>query len=308
MMTQLGSKKVISWRGFLLLGVLVFSVTGCAHQSPVSTPARQKPLPDLFPDSLAEIPVADGPWRPARVSWCEPEAPVPGKVEDLLGLCSQYFREGSGTDGMLELELALEGGLRHPLLLMTLGQLYLMAGQGEPGLLPPEGPAADVGDWSRNRKRLLHRAEVLLQEAARGRPADAAIDYLLADVARARSDRHQAEMLVRSGTQKCTSGRGFALLVLYQQLTNHPGKYLGGPGPRYPAAALRDRISGPVVLDLLVSPEGEVRQAVVVSSPARTLSRAAAISLKAGRWQPAQVGKYPVWSWLRVTTSFTLDQ
>lgn len=263
---------------------------------------------DLLPASLHEIPPEDGAWRVHRASWCEDGGYVPPAVEKLLGLCSEYFRQGSGTDGMLEMELALEDGLRHPLLLLTLGQLYLIAGQGEPDLLPPEGPAADVGNWQQNKRRLLARAEALLREAAEGRPDDAAIDYLLADVARSREDWQKANELMVLGVQKCTSGRGFATLVLYQQLNRYPGTYLGGPGPEYPELALKKQISGDVVLDLLISPAGEVRQAVVVDSPHFALSKAAATSLEKGAWEAARLGKYPVWSWLRVDTSFTLDK
>ena len=262
---------------------------------------------ELFPGSLAEIPPPDGVWRAHRISWCDDDGLAPPAVEKLLGLCSQYFREGSGTDGMLELEIALEQGQRHPLLLLTLGQLYLIAGQGEPDLLPPEGPAADVGDWTRNKQRLLARAGTLLREAADTRAGDAAIDYLLADVARARQDWQAANRLTFEGAQKCTSGRGFSALVLYQQLNRYPGTYLGGPGPEYPESALKKHISGEVVLDLLISPGAEVRQAVVVESPDFSLSRAAATSLKQGSWEAARLGKYPVWSWLRVTTAFNLS-
>ena len=296
-----------NWR--VLLGGLILAavlLNGCAAPQT----ARRGPvaLAGLKVNgSLDETPPPDGPWRPQTVSWCQPEPQVPARVEKLLGLCSTYFREGSGTDGMLELELALEAGQRHPLLLMTLGQLYLIAGQGDPDLLPPEGPAADVGDWPRNRKRLLGRAEKLLTEAGQKRPWDAAVDYLLADVWRAREDFRRADEFVFQGAAKCTSGRGFALLVLYQQLNRYPGEYRGGPGPAYPEDALRRGVSGDVVLDLLISPLGEVRQAVVVSSPAEDLARAAAASLVEGQWDPATIGKYPIWSWLRVNTSFKLE-
>jgi hypothetical protein len=291
--------------GVLLLGLLS---GGCASNAPQEQLAVSGNEQDLFPGSLAETPPVDGVWRAHRISWCEDDGLAPPAVEKLLGLCSQYFREGSGTDGMLELELALEQGQRHPLLLLTLGQLYLIAGQGEPELLPPEGPAADVGDWARNKQRLLARAETLLREAADTRVADAAIDYLLADVARARQDWQTANRFTFEGAQKCTSGRGFATLVLYQQLNRYPGTYLGGPGPQYPESALKKHISGEVVLDLLISPGAEVMQAVVVESPDFSLSKAAATSLKQGTWEAARLGKYPIWSWLRVNTSFTLDK
>ncbi len=295
---------------FLLVGLFLggLLVGGCAPGSPPMLQVVSEDQNELFPHSLKEVPPVEGPWRAHRISWCEGDGGASVEVEALLGLCSEYFREGSGTDGMLELELALEEGQRHPLLLVTLGQLYLIAGQGEPDLLPPEGPAADVGDWSRNKRRLLARSEFLLREAAGSRPGDAAIDYLLADVARAREDFSTADRLMLESSRKCTSGRGFAAMVLYQQLNRYPGAYIGGPGPDYPQSALKRQISGNVVLDLLISPGAEVRQAVVVESPSFILSKAAAISLKNGAWEAARLGKYPIWSWLRVTTSFTLDK
>jgi len=93
---------------------------------------------------------------------------------------------------------------------------------------------------------------------------------------------------------------------LYQQLTVKPAELIGGDGPIYPEQALNKGISGPVELDLLISPQGEVRQAVVVKSPARDLSLAAAASLYRSYFQPGKIGKYPVWSWLRVTTNFNI--
>ncbi len=294
----------------VVVGILVFSslLVGCASSPTPNDPSANYKRPDLITDSLAETPPAESSWRPHRLSICQSDGVVDPEVEKLLGLCAEYFREGSGSDGMLELEWALDHGQRHSLLLLTLGQLYLIAGQGEPDLLPLEGPAGDVGDWTRNKRRLLDRAESLLKEAAQSRPADAALDYLLADVARSRGNQAEADRLVSSGSQKCTSGRGMTALVLYQQLNRYPGRYLGGPGPEYPLQAQKNHITGDVVLDLLISPEGKVRQAVVVESPDFSLSRAAAASLQAGSWDAARMGKYPIWSWLRVTTSFTLDQ
>jgi len=297
--------QTIVLMSIVAVGVLHGGCASNAQQEKNTGPGHAE---DLIAGSLHEIASADGPWRPHRVSWCKRDESPPAQVEKLLGLCSEYFRGGSGTDGMLELEYALEEGLRHPLLLLTLGQLYLIAGQGEPDLLPPEGPAADVGDWGRNKQRLLARAELLLREASRGRPDDAAIDYLLADAARSREDWQEANRLMADSLGKCTSGRGFSSLVLYQQLNRYPGTYLGGPGPDYPQSALKKGITGDVVLDLLISPAAEVRQAVVVESPNSVLSSAAARSLEKGAWEAARVGKYPIWSWLRVTTSFSLDK
>ncbi len=254
-----------------------------------------------------EVPGPDADFRPHLLSGCQRDADVPMSVERYLGLSSEFFRDGSGSDGMIELEMGLAGGLRHPLMLLTLGQQYLMAGQGDPALLPVEGPAADVGDWPRNQKRLLGRARELLLECLEKRPNDAAVDYLLADVARAEEKFDEAAEWVWRGEQKCTGGRSFRILKGYQLLYDYPPKYLGGVGPEYPAAALEAAITGDVVLDLLLDPRGSVRQAVVVESPSPDLTQAAENSLEQGVFEAARIGKYPIWSWLRVRTAFHLE-
>jgi len=289
-----------------LLWILVLALPGCAPSRP--DPHREESaLVTKAPAELQETPVPEGKWRPHRLARCRPDTAVSATVEKYLGICSEYFRDGSGSDGMIEMELGLQEGYRHSLMLLTLGQLYLMAGQGDPDLLPVEGPAADVGDWDRNRTRLLRRAEELLQEAAAARLDDAAVDYLLADVARSRGDQELADELVVSGMEKCTAGRSFSTLWQYQKLNNYPPRYLGGPSPEFPQAALNKGVEGDVFLDVLLSPAGEVRQVVVVESPAESLSGAAETSLRKGRFEAARVGKYSIWSWLRVTTAFNLE-
>lgn len=294
----------LSWRALMWWGLLL-GLAGCA-----TAPGPQTdPVPTAGPvELLQEKVVADGVFREHRLARCQEDIGVPRKVEQYLGTCSEFFREGSGSDGMIEMELGLQAGHRHSLMLMTLGQLYLLAGQGNPDLLPVEGPAADLGSYELNKPRLLGRARQLLQEALAGRPDDAAVDYLLADVARAGGDLATAETLVRRGAQKCTGGRSFRILQQYQELYQHPPKHRGGPAPEFPQSAVNKGIGGDVVLDLLISPAGEVRQYVVVQSPAESLTKAAWQSLRQGRFEAASVGKYAVWSWLRVTTAFNLTR
>jgi len=291
-------------RGLLWSLALVF--TACAPSQPDVESQKVATLPAGWED-LRETPVPEGKWRAHRLAECREDTDVPQVVERYLGICSEYFREGSGSDGMIEMELGIEEGHRHSLMLLTLGQLYLMAGQGDPDLLPVEGPAADVGDWGRNRTRLLRRAAGLLQEAAETRLDDAAVDYLLADVARARGDQARAAELGASGMLKCTGGRSFGILWQYQKLNNYSPRYLGGSSPEFPQAALNKGVEGDVILDILLSPAGEVRQFAVVESPGESLTRAAEASLRKGRFEAARVGKYPIWSWLRVTTAFNLE-
>lgn len=290
------------WRLAGLAGVLL--LCGCATQ--------RAPMPVATPFAATEglgteVPPPDGVFRAHQLARCPEEGAVPAVIERYLGLSSEYFREGSGSDGMIEMELGLRAGHRHSLLLLTLGQLYLLAGQGNPDLLPNEGPAADVGSYARNKPRLLKRARELLTQTLAIRPDDAAVDYLLADVARASGDAEQAALLVARGQTKCTGGRSFRILQMYQELYQHPPKYLGGPAPGYPQAAVEKGLAGEVILDLLLDPAGEVRQYAVVQSPAKSLSEAAWRSLRQGHFEAASVGKYPVWSWLRVTTAFHLD-
>jgi hypothetical protein len=295
------------WLVVLLASVILLSVlSGCS--SPPAVEDAPGSTDSMEAAGLNETPVPDGAWRPHRLASCREDVDVPSVVERYLGICSEYYRDGSGSDGMIEMELGLADGHRHSLMLLTLAQLYLMAGQGDPDLLPGEGPAADVGDWNRNRVRLLQRAEDLLQEAAPGRPDDSAVDYLLADVARARGDQEKAAALVAAGMTKCTGGRSFAILWQYQQLNNYPARYLGGPSPEYPQTAVEKGITGDVIIDVLLGPDGGVRQLVEVQSPAKSLSRAAETSLRKGGFEASRVGKYPIWSWLRVTTAFNLDQ
>ena len=221
---------------------------------------------------------------------------------------TSFYSDGSGSDGMIEMELCLERGIDHPLVRLTLAQLYLMAGQGEPNLLPVEGPAADTGDWHRNRRRLLQRARTLLESVGADRPDDAAVDYLLADVARAEGDVAGAADLEAHGYDKCTGGVSFDLLRRYQDLNRYPARLLALPTPEYPQAAVEANLSGPVVLDLLLDPAGRVRQTVTVRSPGRALTDAAVAAFRDGGYEPARIGKYPVWAWLRVTTSFNLSK
>jgi len=283
----------------------LLAAAACAP-APVVRTESAAPAPPPSRDELHETPVPDGEWRGHRLARCGAEAPVPAAVERELGFCSMAFRGGSGSDGMAELEITMAETGRHPLVLLTLGQLYLLAGQGDPALLPHQGPAADTEDWSTNRPRLLGRARALLEEAGRARPDDAAVDYLLADVARACGEAALADSLAARGRGKCTGGRSFDILRQYQQLNLHAAEVEAAAAPEYPAGALERGDAGRVVLDLLLDPAGRVRQVAVVQAPADDLAAAAADAFRRSRFAPGRVGKYPVWCWLRVASNFTL--
>ena len=290
------------WTAALLL------VLGACAPAPDPQSALPPAPPPAGRADLAETPPPDGPWRGHRLARCPTDAVAPPIVETELGLCSELYRSGSGSDGMIELELTMVETDRHPWVLLTLGQLYLMAGQGVPELMPNEGPAAETGDWERDRVRLLGRARALLEEAGLALPDEAAVDYLLADVARAGRDMEGAAELVSRGLDKCTGGRAFRIMQLYQDLNLYPAELLETPPPDYPAEAVAAGIAGKVVLDLLLDPAGRVRQVVVVSAPSSGLAAAAEAAFRSSRFAPARVGKYPVWAWLRTGTNFSLTE
>ena len=128
--------KLILPAGFLLGLILV--ITGCASNPPATRSEEPEPAPVVQAD-LTETPPPPGSWRPHQLADCPQDTDVPQVVERYLGICSEYFRDGSGSDAMIEMEMGLEQGHRHSLMLLTLGQLYLMAGQGDPRSLPARG-------------------------------------------------------------------------------------------------------------------------------------------------------------------------
>ncbi|MFH1842988.1 MAG: TonB family protein [bacterium] len=279
-------------------------LSGCVPPPEPGPPLDAVPI---VHEPYLEQPVPDGDWRPHLLQRCQGESePTPGVIQRALDECWDLYRSGEGADAITALELCLEDHAPTGVLLLTLGQLYLMAGQGEPELLPSEGPAADVGNWSRNKERLLARAGKILGQAVAKRPDDAAIEYLLADVARAAGDSLASQRSLAAGHQKCTVPRSFEIVRSYQDLYPHPARLREGVTPDYPAAAVTEKVTGEVVLDLLIDPAGQVAQVVPVSSPDSRLTLAAAAGLRRARFVPARIGKYPVWSWLRIPTNFSL--
>jgi len=222
-----------------------------------------------------------------------------------LATSRELYGYHEGGDAVVALELYV-GRTKNPdpLVLVTLGQFYLMAGQGVPELVPAEGPAADTGSWERNRIRFLARAAELLEAAGAARPDDAAVDYLLADVERARGEIEDAEFLVASGMQKCTISASMDILARYQELLPSAAVQQGGATPEYPPELADRGVGGEVVQDLLVAPDGKVVQIETVRRADRRLARSAAKAFSQAVFQPARVGKYPIWSWVRVTTRF----
>jgi len=303
-MTNRIARRTPAWA---TLALLALSLPGCAPAPPVRREAPPVAVEEPEPaDLMRESPVPDGPWRPHLLSRCRGEDAAPPAVERALSAAYELFRYKAGSDAIMELEICLRNHPADGLLLLTLGQLYLMGGQGEPELLPREGPAADVGNWPRNRTRLLARAQKLLEDARHARPDDGAPDFLLADVERARGDSVAAAAALAAGLEKCSRTRSLEILRRYQSLKGRGPRPLGTIAPAYPPEAAQAGASGEVVSDLLISPAGLVAQVVTVASPDPRLTRAASTALRRTAFEPARLGKYPIWSWLRIPTQFTL--
>ncbi len=254
-----------------------------------------------------EIPAPEGAWRPHELRRCADgdDAMLSQSGLDVIALAHELYRLGEGGDAIFELEFHLAQKKQAAgIVLLTLGQLYVLAAQGTPTVEPHEGPAAMLGDWDTDRPRLVARAEAVLQEAAQLRPNDSAVDYLLADATRCRGAMATADQFFALGTTKCTRLSGMDVLIRFQEISPHPARQLVGVELEYPAAAARDGVSGEVVLDLLISPNGRVTQVTIVAEPDRRLGSSAAAALLQATFSAGRIGKYPVWSWVRVTVAF----
>jgi TonB family protein len=252
-------------------------------------------------------PPATSDWRPHRLSRCalHPELSAAGRA--VLDEALELFRLDNGGDAISVLETALQDGEPDPWHLLVLAQLYVLAGQGEPHCLPTSGPAAPSGDWDHDRARLLDRADGLLALLAVAWPDDGLVSFLRADAARAADDHAAAAEFDFHGRGQCTYLSSLNLVSGLRDLSLKAPRVIAPVVPVYPEDCARDGVSGEVVLDLLIDPLGRPSEVVVVQRADRRLERAAAAAVPDGGYQAAQVGYYPVWSWLRVPVRFTLE-
>ena len=260
------------------------------------------------PAAAAEVPPRGGDdWRPHRLARCGRHLPPSGPPRVVLEEALELFRLRNGGDAAVVLELGLQENRRNPWLLLLLGQIYLLAGQGEPHCLPSSGAGAPRGDWPQDRARLLDLADARLRELSGVWPDDALVAFLRADVARARDDHATAAELDLHGRTLCTHMASLDLLRGLRDLRLRAPRVISPIAPEYPEACIRERVTGEVLLDLLVDPQGRIAEVVVVDSPDRRLGRAAGEAAREAGFQAAQVGYYPVWAWLRVPVLFTLE-
>jgi TonB family protein len=247
----------------------------------------------------------DGPWRPHRLERCADRVANDLAVQAALDEAAGHHARGNGSDAFAQLEDCLREHGEAPDLLLTLGQLYLLAALGRESVVPRAGPAARTGEWARDRGAWLNRAETLLAAAGRLRPDDAVVDYLLAEVARERGDLETAMATELRAMRKCTCTESFEIVRRDQGVRDFPAQVTSQIVPLYPQEARARRRQGRVVLDLLLDPEGRVAQVETVAGDPVLATAAAAAAVDAG-YQAARVGLYPIWSWLRVTIDFRL--
>ncbi len=252
-----------------------------------------------------EVPPPDGEWRPLRLARCARDGGVDDAVVASLALAGRLFEQGSGGDAVAELESCLREHAEAPDVMLTLGQLYLLAALGSGAVVPREGPAARTGDRVRDQAAWLGRSATLLTAAGDLRPDDGVVDYLLAEVARARGDLETAMATELRGMRKCSWEESLEVVRRYQRARTYPAQLTSPIQPAYPDQARQKKRQGRVQLDLLINPEGRVVQVEIVEGDTLLAAAAAAAAPDAG-YQAARVGLYPVWAWLRVSVDFRM--
>lgn len=76
--------------------------------------------------------------------------------------------------------------------------------------------------------------------------------------------------------------------------------------PTYPRAALRGRVTGVVILRVLLGKDGAVREVTVLLPGSMGMTESAEEAVRQWRWEPALLNGRPVEALMTVTVSFTL--
>ncbi len=255
----------------------------------------------------AEMPPPDGEWRLHRLARCAEHPQLAESSREAMVEALDLFHIQNGGDGIDVLESALAVDSDQPWLQLLLAQIYVMAGQGEPHCQPTGGPTAPSGNWSRDQARWLDRADELLADLKNVWPDDGLVDFLRADGARAGDDPEKAAEFDHMGRSGCSYRESLQFVRALRDLRTRPARVLEPIVPEYPSECARQGIQGLVMLDLLIDPRGRAVEVAVVGPADRRLAKAARMAADGGGYQAAQLGYYPVWSWLRVPVQFTLE-
>lgn len=119
-----------------------------------------------------------------------------------------------------------------------------------------------------------------------------------------------APPLAEATRDTLAEGHGDGAVGQGEVLTGAVLQYASAPPPGYPREALREGLTGTVVLDVLVGVDGQPLQAEVVRSSGHRVLDLAARRQVLSRWtfKPAQQAGVPVQAIGRVPVEFRLDQ
>ncbi|MBD3221849.1 hypothetical protein GF314_11470 [bacterium] len=257
--------------------------------------------------TAGERPPPDGAWRPHQLSRCARPAPPYPAAREAIAEAHELFELEAGGDAIVVLEDALADHPRSPWLRLMLAQIYVLAGQGEEHCEPFGGPARATGDWPADQRRYLRRADRLLADLAGSWPDDGLVWFLRADAARAAGDVDAASRYDAQGRERCTRLDTLEFVTALRDLGRKPAELLTPIVPEYPAECLQKRITGEVLLDVLIDPHGRVAETVPARRADRRLIAAASEAAAAAGYQAARIGYYPIWSWIQVSVNFSLD-
>lgn len=254
-----------------------------------------------------ERPGPDGAWRVHQLSRCHRPPPPSVGARAYLAEGLELFDLENGGDAIVVLEDGLTREPLSPWIRLLLAQIYILAGQGEPHCQPSGGPMAPTGDWDTDRVCWLERADQLLGGLAGTWPDDGIVRFLRADAARALGDVERAAEFDYAGRQLCTRVATLDFVADLRGLGRKTADLTTPIVPDYPEECARKNVAGVVSLDLLVDPQGRVAESVPLNRVDRRLVSAAREAAADAGFHAAMVGYYPVWSWIRIEISFTLE-
>ncbi len=100
-------------------------------------------------------------------------------------------------------------------------------------------------------------------------------------------------------------GSAFAAAPVVHTEVDEVPQPLRTPPPAYPAQLKADKVSGLVLVDLVIDDQGQVGQVDVVKSSATDFEAPTLDAVKQWRFRPARKGGEAVWVRLRLPVKFT---